>query len=86
MSAQNTTPAPTDLGELCPPCKLLLNGSGAAAKLALFQEQVDQLDALGFELTPDATKEAIKVICGFDDAMDGILKLLTTSVQKKASA
>ena len=72
----------TDLNSLCPPCKLLLNGSGALAKLRLFKKQVRQLKERGFELTPDAHKEAIAVICGFDRKMDEVLALLETSVRK----
>lgn len=82
MSKQQTN----DLGELCPPCKLLLNSGGAHDKLTLFEGQLHMLNNLGYDLTPEGYAAAIKVVCGFDDAMDGVLKLLTTSVQKKASA
>lgn len=71
-----------DLNGICPPCKLLLNGNGAVAKLQLFQNAINDLDDAGIQLTPEATQKAIGVICQFDRDMDEVLKLLETSVER----
>jgi len=70
------------LEDLCPPCKIILNQEGAAAKLQQFRDGLDFLEEKGLKLTADAEKKAIEIICDFDAQMDEVLKLLETSVEQ----
>jgi len=71
-----TTTTPGSLGDLCPPCKLLLNSDMAIQKLQMFVKGYEFLRDQGFSLSNEATAKAIEIICGFDETMDDVLKLL----------